>query len=144
MFPRLSLYMFEGCAYCERVRLAIRHLDLAVDERDIRSEPDHAEALIEALGNSAVPVLRIEDGDTARLMPESADIVRYLYAEFGEGRRPPLLATDAPQAIGGILALLLFVLSLVIDGPTRLILLGGAAFAYTSRSNLALWIRPRG
>jgi len=144
MSPRLTLYMFEGCAYCERVRLAIRHLDLSIEERNVRQQPAHATELVEALGTSTVPVLRIDEGSDVRWLPESSDIVRYLYDEHGEGRRPPLLATDAPQAIGGILALGLFVLALLRDGHERALLLGTAAFVYAFRSNLALWIRPRG
>ncbi|MEM6926102.1 MAG: glutaredoxin [Myxococcota bacterium] len=143
MNPRLSLYMFEGCAYCERVRVALRDLEMPIEERDIRREPAHASTLIEALGNSTVPVLRIDEGGTTRFLPESADIVAHLYAEHDQGRRPPFLATGLPQAIGGVLALVFFVLALIIEGPARAIFLGLAAFVYFARGNVSLLARRR-
>lgn len=134
--PRLSLYMFEGCAFCERVRIALDDLGLAIEERDVRAEPAHADALIVALGNKTVPVLRIDEGENTRWLPESADIVAHLYAEHGAGRRPPALATGIPQQIGAVVALGLFVVALVVDGPARAVLLGLAVFIFVARNNV--------
>ncbi len=141
MNARLSLYMFEGCAYCERVRVAVRDLQLPVEERDIRAEPAHADTLIESLGSSTVPVLRIDEGGTTRWLPESGDIVHYLYGEHGDGRRPALLATGIPQAVGGVAAVLFFVLALIIEGYPRLVFLVAAVFVYVARNNLSLLAR---
>ena len=80
----LSLYHFEGCPYCQRVRDAMRRLGIEIELRDIRASTEHLGALRGATGRSTVPVLRIEEGDAkARWMPESLDIVAYLEKEFG-------------------------------------------------------------
>ncbi|MEN0062108.1 MAG: glutathione S-transferase N-terminal domain-containing protein [Myxococcota bacterium] len=144
MSPRLSLYMFEGCAFCQRVRIALDDLGLSIEERDIRAVPEHATALVEALGQSTVPVLRIDHEETTEWLPESSDIVRYLYEEHGDGRRPPALATGFPQTIGAALALVLFLLALIVEGPVRLILLTAAALVFALRTNLQLLWRLRG
>lgn len=93
----LSLYHFESCPYCARVRRALRDLDLEleVELKDIHRDPAAHADLVAAMGRQTVPVLRIEDGDV--WMPESADIIRFLYERFGGGRRPPLSVRVNPQ-----------------------------------------------
>ena len=83
---RLALYVMNGCGYCEDVRAAVRDLGLAIEERDIYADPAHRQALVAARGRKTVPVLRIGEGTW---MPESQDIIRFLYERFGEGRAPP-------------------------------------------------------
>jgi len=84
--PDLTLYVLEGCGYCEDVRVALRDLGVQVEERSVRVA-EHREALVAARGRKTTPVLRIGDD---RWMPESRDIVAYLYDRFGEeGERPP-------------------------------------------------------
>ena len=79
----LSLYHFEGCPYCQRVRDAMRRLGIEIELRDIRTSSEHLGALRSATGRSTVPVLRIEEGEgKARWMPESLDIVAYLEKQF--------------------------------------------------------------
>ena len=81
----LALYHFDGCPFCMRVRRAIDLLGIDVELRNIYEDREHLEALMEARGRATVPVLRITspNGDD-RWMPESADIVRYLQATYGE------------------------------------------------------------
>jgi glutaredoxin 2 len=81
----LSLYYFDGCPFCVRVLRAIDALGLDVELRNIYSDPAHLAALREVRGRTTVPVLRItsQDGEE-RWMPESADIVRYLQATYGQ------------------------------------------------------------
>ena len=71
--------------FCLRVRRAIDILGLDVELRNIYEDRAHFDELREARGRTTVPVLRITspDGDE-RWMPESADIVRYLQATYGE------------------------------------------------------------
>lgn len=90
MTDDLSLYLYDGCPFCERVRRAVRELGIELEERNIFHDPEHMTALMEARGRRTVPVLRIhhEDGED-EWMPESADIVRYLHERFGEGDEPP-------------------------------------------------------
>ncbi|MEM7218049.1 MAG: glutathione S-transferase N-terminal domain-containing protein [Pseudomonadota bacterium] len=98
--PRLSLYKFAGCPWCERVLAAVDHLGIELELRDIRRETAHGDALQSAVGRKRVPVLRIDDGEGTRWLPESADIVAYLYREFGADRTPAFLASNRPQALG--------------------------------------------
>ncbi|MEM9861862.1 MAG: glutathione S-transferase N-terminal domain-containing protein [Myxococcota bacterium] len=52
--------------------------------------PEQRKARVEARGRATVPVLRIaKDEGEDEWMPESADIVRYLYAQYGDGKLPP-------------------------------------------------------
>jgi len=81
----LSLYYFDGCPFCVRVLRAIDALGLEVELRNIYTDPARLAELREVRGRTTVPVLRItsRDGED-RWMPESADIVRYLQATYGQ------------------------------------------------------------
>lgn len=80
----LALYHFETCPFCHRVRRAAQRLGAELELRDIFGDRNHLHELIEATGRRTVPVLRIEDGDDVRWMPESHDIIQYLEERFGE------------------------------------------------------------
>jgi len=82
---RLALYHFDGCPFCVRVLRVIDSMGLDVELRNIYEVPEHLKALREVRGRTTVPVLRITSPDgTERWMPESADIVRYLQATYGQ------------------------------------------------------------
>ncbi len=98
--PRLSLYRMDGCPWCERVRAAIEDLQISVDERDVRADGSHAQALREARGRSTVPVLRIDTDAGTEWLPESADIVRRLYADYGNSKPVTFFASQLPQRLG--------------------------------------------
>lgn len=84
--PGLSLYHFDGCPYCDRVRVAMARLSLELELRDIHAQPKYRDELVAATGRQMVPCLRIENGGRARWMHESADIIRYLETEVaGKG-----------------------------------------------------------
>lgn len=74
----LSLYHRPSCSYCVQVRLAAERLGIALELRDIRQEPRWRDELLAARGRGTVPVLRIDDADGTRWLPESLDIIRYL------------------------------------------------------------------
>lgn len=78
----LSLYHFEGCPFCSRVRSALGRLGLEVELRDIQRDPARRAELVAATGRATVPCLRIEEPPAARWLHESADIVRWLEARF--------------------------------------------------------------
>jgi len=105
----LYLYGFQSCPWCARVRSAIADLGLDVEELDIHQVSEHREALVAAMGRKTVPVLRIGSGEGARWLPESADIVDYLYKTHGQGGKPPFFASALPQRIGIGVGLALFV-----------------------------------
>jgi glutaredoxin len=82
---RLALYQFDRCPFCVRVRRAIDELGLDVELRDIHADRNFRGELLDARGRTTVPVLRITSADgEERWMPESADIVRYLRATYGQ------------------------------------------------------------
>jgi glutathione S-transferase len=84
--PGLSLYHFDACPYCQRVRSAMKRLSLELELRDIQAQPKYRDELVAATGRQMVPCLRIESGGKARWMHESADIIRYLETEVaGKG-----------------------------------------------------------
>ena len=81
----LALYYFDGCPFCVRVLRAIDLLRLDVELRNIYENRDFLAELRDVRGRTTVPVLRITSPDgKERWMPESADIVRYLQATYGE------------------------------------------------------------
>ena len=81
---RLSLYYYPTCGFSRRVLRALERLDVEVELRNIFADAQHREALIEARGRPTVPVLRIDSPDgSARWMPESLEIIRYLDSNYG-------------------------------------------------------------
>ena len=85
--PNLSLYHFDSCPYCERVRSALRRLELDVELRNIQTRPEFRQELVAATGKQMVPCLRIEEpGGKARWMHESLDIISYLETEIAPRR----------------------------------------------------------
>src|SRR5687767_14555545 len=95
----LELWEFEACPYARRVREALSELDL--DAR-IHPCPRGGSRFLPALrarGRDIVPVLR--DPDRGVELDDSAEIVHYLFEQYGGGRvgarlRGPLaVATSA-------------------------------------------------
>lgn len=85
MKDHLALYYFDGCPFCVRVLRAIDTLRLDVELRNIYENRDYLNELRAARGRATVPVLRITSANGEdRWMPESADIVRYLQATYGQ------------------------------------------------------------
>ena len=80
--PGLSLYKFDGCPYCQRVRQAMARLGLEIELRDIHAEPRYRQELVEATGRGTVPCLRIEEGGKVRWLHESLDIIAFLERRF--------------------------------------------------------------
>ena len=89
----MTLYGYPACPYCADVLGAIRDLKAPVELRDTLVDPAHRDAVVDAMGRGTVPVLRIDEEDgTTRWMPESKDIIEFLYERFGEGRKPGALS----------------------------------------------------
>ena len=64
----LSLYHFDGCPYCGRVRDAMARLDLEIELRDIHTHPNFRSELVAATGKQMVPCLRIEQASGVRVL----------------------------------------------------------------------------
>jgi len=79
----LALYYDEYCRYCMRVLRTLRALDVQLELRNVRRDPQHLRELVAARGRGTVPVLRIHRAEGDEWMPESADIIAYLERRFG-------------------------------------------------------------
>lgn len=100
----LQLYEFEGCPYCRKVREALSILDLDAEifpcpKGGTRFRPE----VVRRGGKAQFPWL--VDPNTGRELYESDDILAHLFAEYGDGRVPLLLAagplTLATAALAG-------------------------------------------
>lgn len=75
----LSLYHYDSCPFCARVRNEIQRMKLDIELRDIRKDPSRRAELIAGGGMQQVPCLRIEqDSGEVTWMYESLDIIGWL------------------------------------------------------------------
>jgi glutathione S-transferase len=82
-----ELYEFESCPYCRLVREALTELDLDALIYPCPKGGERFRPKVEVLGGKTqFPFL--VDPNTARSMYESADIVRYLFENYGGGELP--------------------------------------------------------
>jgi glutaredoxin len=80
---QLSLYQFEACPFCVKVRFAMKRLNLPIETRDAKKNPQFKQELLEQGGQLMVPCLKIEKPDSpAQWMYESAEIISYLEKRF--------------------------------------------------------------
>ncbi|MEE9321169.1 MAG: glutaredoxin domain-containing protein [Granulosicoccus sp.] len=79
----LTLYQFQTCPFCIKVKREIKRLSLNIENADVQRDQQHRQALLEGGGQTKVPCLRIKnsDGDPT-WMYESGDIVKYLRDRF--------------------------------------------------------------
>ncbi|KYN85415.1 NrdH-redoxin [Vibrio cidicii] len=78
----LSLYQFEACPFCVKVRRAMKRQSVHFELRDAKNNAEHRQALQQGGGKVKVPCLRIEEDGQTRWLYESSDIVAYLEKEF--------------------------------------------------------------
>jgi glutathione S-transferase len=98
----LVLYDFESCPFCRKVREALTVLDLDADVRPCPKGGRRFRPEVVARGGKAqFPYL--VDPNTSKEMYESDAIVRYLFAEYGEGE-PPAVLLGGFAAVTGSLA----------------------------------------
>jgi len=99
----LELYEFEACPFCRKVREALSILDLdAVIYPCPKGGPRFREVVRARGGKALFPWL--VDPNTGREMYESDDIVRYLFATYGDGTVPLLLAAPVLRDVSSGLA----------------------------------------
>jgi len=98
----IVLYEFESCPFCRKVREALTVLDLEADVRPCPKGGTRFRPEVVARGGKAqFPYL--VDPNTGKEMYESDAIVRYLFAEYGEGS-PPAVLLGSWAAVTGSLA----------------------------------------
>jgi glutathione S-transferase len=95
----ITLYRLEACPFCERVVRKLAEYDLEYHSRFV--EPNHSERDVvkRVSGVRTVPV--IEDENTGVTMAESAKIVDYLHATYGQEPAPDAEPTAESVAGGG-------------------------------------------
>lgn len=80
---KLTIYEFEGCPFCKKVREAINILDLDVLMLPCpKGGPNYRVEAVQKGGKAQFPFL--VDPNTGVSMYESDDIIRYLYDTYGE------------------------------------------------------------
>ncbi len=80
---RLTLYHFQSCPFCARVRDTLAQLELKIAMKDILTQTGAREELIGGGGRKTVPCLRIEGADgEVEWMYESLDIIAFLKRHF--------------------------------------------------------------
>ena len=78
--PQLTLYHFEGCSYCTRVRQYMAQHKISIPLKDIHANPDYREELIKIGGKGQVPCLVID----GKALYESLDIIEWLKQNWGK------------------------------------------------------------
>lgn len=80
----LTLYQFNTCPFCIKVRQEMRRLSLTLERVDAQHNPTHRQTLLEGGGVVKVPCLQVLDasGQTQWLY-ESSAIIAYLRGRFG-------------------------------------------------------------
>jgi glutaredoxin len=70
---KLTLYHFDGCPYCHRVREYLRQEGITVPMKDIRQNPTDKQELTKIGGKAQVPCLVID----GKPLYESMDIIEW-------------------------------------------------------------------
>jgi glutaredoxin len=72
--PKLELYKFDSCPFCQRVMQQIDSLNLKVEMKDIMSNSEDLQKLMSDTGRRTVPCLYID----GKPMFESSDIMNWI------------------------------------------------------------------
>ncbi|TBU73567.1 glutaredoxin family protein [Phytopseudomonas daroniae] len=78
----LTLYQFNACPFCVKIRRKLHRLNVPVALRDAKNDPQHRQALAEQGGKIQVPCLRIEENGQSTWLYESKAIAAYLEQRF--------------------------------------------------------------
>jgi len=76
----ITLYQFEQCPYCEKVRQKLAEKNLEYEKVEVPHDRDSEirKDLLEKSGVATVPVIQIDE----KYIGESGDIVEYLEKNF--------------------------------------------------------------
>ena len=73
VIPVLTLYHFEGCPYCTKVRRYLEQRRISVPMKDIHARPAFRDELLTIGGKAQVPCLVID----GQALYESDDIIEW-------------------------------------------------------------------
>ena len=94
--PAITLYRLQGCPFCERVVRVLAELDLPYDSRFVEANHSRRDVVKRISGKRTVPA--IVDDRTGVTMSESANIVSYLEATYGDGANESATETASVEA----------------------------------------------
>ncbi|GLR73344.1 glutaredoxin family protein [Aliivibrio sifiae] len=77
-----SLYQFEACPFCVKVRRTIKRQSLKIELRDAKNNEQHRSELLAGGGRVKVPCLRIDKEGETTWMYESSDIMAFLEEKY--------------------------------------------------------------
>ena len=79
----LTLYQYEACPFCVKVRRVMKRQALNINTRDVKRSAQAKEELLAGGGDLKVPCLRIDEGERGyQWMYESSAIIQYLEDRF--------------------------------------------------------------
>ena len=79
----LTLYQYQACPFCVKVRRAMKRQGLKIETREVKRNDAAREELLAGGGDLKVPCLRIAKGERGdQWMYESSEIINYLEARF--------------------------------------------------------------
>ena len=79
----LTLYQYQACPFCVKVRRQMKRQSLNVGLKDVKRSESAKEELLAGGGNLKVPCLRIEDDQgLVQWMYESGEIIGYLQNRY--------------------------------------------------------------
>jgi len=79
----LTLYQYQACPFCVKVRRAMKRQGLKIETREVKRNDAAREELLAGGGDLKVPCLRIGEGENGfQWMYESSEIINYLEARF--------------------------------------------------------------
>lgn len=82
----LTLYQYEACPFCVKVRRVMKRQALNISTRDVKRSATAKEELLAGGGDLKVPCLRIDEGERGyQWMYESGAIIQYLEDRFVTG-----------------------------------------------------------
>ena len=79
----LTIYQFEACPFCVKVRRFIRKNSLKIELKDAKNNENFKSELVNEGGKHKVPCLRIEKmSSKVEWLYESTEIIKFLKKEF--------------------------------------------------------------
>lgn len=79
----LTLYQYQACPFCVKVRRAMKRQGLSIETRDVKRNDAARDELLAGGGDLKVPCLKIGEGESGvQWMYESKDIIGYLEERF--------------------------------------------------------------
>jgi len=78
----LTLYQYNACPFCVKVRRQILRLGLNIELKDAQNDTQAKNELLQGGKQLQVPCLRIQEGENVKWLYESGDINAYLQKRF--------------------------------------------------------------